>query len=102
MTARQTTRSDEILDGVGAQAGQKWFSFKHTHVGAADAVLFEDYGLPDMLDKDYRVFLQGEMTESLGDTICVDESTIEETGFSFKGGTASEVSHILVHGNVDE
>jgi hypothetical protein len=102
MEARETHREGEVLKGVKAQAGEKFMSFKHTHAGAADAVLFDTYGLPDMADADYRIFLQGESTESQGDAISIDESTIAKTGFSFVGGTASEISHILVHGNVQE
>jgi hypothetical protein len=102
MQGRETNRSGEALKGVKAQAGEKFMSFKHTHVGAADAVLFSDYGLPNMADALYRIFLQGESTESIGDALSIDESSIAKTGFSFVGGTAAEVSHILVHGNVDE
>ena len=102
MQGRETTRSGEVLKGVKAQAGEKFMSFKHTFAGAADAVLFDTYGLPNMKDADYRIFLQGEFTESQGDAISIDESTIATTGFSFVGGTASEIAHILVHGNVDE
>jgi hypothetical protein len=102
MQARETNREGEALKGVLAQAGEKFMSFKHTHAGATDAVLFATYGLPNMKDVDYRIFLQGEMTESQGDACAIDESSIAETGFSFIGGTAAEISHILVHGNVDE
>jgi hypothetical protein len=102
MEARETHREGEVLKGVKAQQGEKFMSFKHTHVGAADAVTFAAYSLPNMKDADYRIFLQGESTESQGDAISIDESTIATTGFSFVGGTASEISHILVHGNVDE
>ena len=102
MTARETHRPGEVLKGVKAQAGQKFMSFKHTHVGAADAVLFATYGLPNMKDTDYRILPAGESTESAGDAISVDESSIATTGFSFVGGTASEVTHVFVHGNVDE
>jgi len=102
MTARETSREDEVLMGVKAQAGQKIMSFKHTHAGAADAVLFATYGLPDMKDTEYRILITGESTESAGDAISVDESSIALTGFSFVGGTAAEISHVFVHGNVDE
>jgi len=102
MQARETTRSGEVLKGVKAQAGEKFMSFKHTFVGAADAVTFEQYGLPNMKDVDYRIMLQGEFTESQGDAISIDESSIATTGFSFVGGTAAEIAHIWIHGNVDE
>jgi hypothetical protein len=102
MQGRETSRDGEALSGVKAQAGQKFMSFKHTHVGAADAVLFSAYGLPDMKDTNYRIFHQGESTESAGDAISIDESSIAKTGFSFVGGTAAEITHVLVHGNVDE
>jgi hypothetical protein len=99
---RQTSKPGEVLSGVLAQAGEKFFSFKHTFAGAADAILFATYGMPDMADADYRIMLQGEFTESQGDAICVDESTITPRGFSFVGGTAAEIAHIWIHGNVDE
>ena len=102
MQARETNRSGEVLKGVKAQAGQKFMSFKHTHAGAADAVLFATHGLPNMKNVSYRIFLQGESTESQGDAISIDESSIATTGFSFVGGTAAEVSHILVLGDADE
>ena len=73
MQARETHRSGEALKGVKAQAGEKFMSFKHTHAGAADAVLFATYGLPDMADVDYRI-----------------------------GGTGTEITHVLIHGNVNE
>jgi hypothetical protein len=102
MEARVTTRVGEVLKGVKAQQGQKFMSFKHTFAGAADAVLFSTYGLPNMLNADYRIMLQGEFTESQGDAINIDESTIATTGFSFTGGTATEIAHIWIHGDVDE
>lgn len=102
MEARETHRSGEVLKGVKAQKGEKIMSFKHTFAGAADAVTFAQYGLPDMADTAYRVMLQGEFTESQGDAICIDESSIATTGFSFVGGTATEIAHIWVHGNVVE
>jgi len=102
MAPRNTTKEDEVLHGVKAQANERFMSFKHVHAGAADAVLFASYGLPDMKDTDYRIFLQGESTESQGDAISIDESSIATTGFSFVGGTAAEISHILIHGNVQE
>jgi hypothetical protein len=102
MSARETSRKGEVLKGVKAQADEKFMSFKHTHAGATDAVLFNTYGLPDMADVDYRIFLQSESTESQGDAISIDESSLALTGFSFIGGTATEISHILVHGNVNE
>jgi hypothetical protein len=104
MEARETHRAGEVLKGVKAQAGQKFFSFKHTHAGAADAVLFAglDPPLPNMKNVDYRIILSGESTESAGDAISIDESSIATTGFSFVGGTAAEISHVFVHGDVDE
>jgi len=102
MQGRETHREGEALKGVLAQAGEKFMSFKHTHVGAADAVTFAQYGLPNMKDADYRVFIQAESTGSLGDALAIDESTIAPEGFSFIGGTGSEITHVLVHGNVDE
>ncbi len=102
MTARETHRAGEALKGVLAQAGEKFMSFKHTHAGAADAVLFATYGLPDMKDVAYRIIPAGESTESAGDAISVDESSIATTGFSFVGGTATEITHVLIHGNVAE
>lgn len=102
MAPRNTTKGGEVLHGVKAQADERFMSFKHTHVGSEDAVLFASYGLPDMKDTDYRIFLQGESTHSQGDAISIDESSLEPTGFDFIGGTGSEISHILVHGNVQE
>ena len=102
MTARQTTRAGEVLNGVKAQVGEKFQSFKHTHVGAGDVVTFGANGLPDMLDADYRVLLSGESTMSAGDAISVDESSINTAGFTFIGGTAAEITHVFVHGNVEE
>ena len=102
MEARETSRSGEVLKGVKAQAGQKFMSFTHTHVGSADAVLFASYGLPNMKNTTYQIFMESESTGSIGDALSIDYSSKAETGFSFVGGTASEVSHILVIGEVDE
>lgn len=102
MEGRQTTLDGEALMGIKAQAGEKIMSFKHTFAGAADAIVFASIGLPDMADVDYRVMLQGEFTESQGDAICIDESTVATTGFTFKGGTATEIAHVFIHGNVAE
>lgn len=102
MTARETSREGEVLKGVKAQAGQKFFSFEHIFAGATDAVLFATYGMPNMKDTDYRIFLEGEFTESQGNVISIDYSSKAATGFSFIGGTAAEIAHIMVHGNVDE
>jgi hypothetical protein len=99
---RQTHREGEALSNEVAGAGKKLRSFKHTHAGAADAVLFSALGLPDMADADYVVMIQGESTESIGDALSVDESTIATTGFSFVGGTAAEVTHVFIHGYVAE
>ena len=99
---RQTTRAGEVLNGVEAQAGEKFLSFKHTLAADPEAITFAEHDLPDMLDADYRVFLQGEMAVGLGDAAYVDESTITKAGFSIVGGTGAEVAHIQIHGNVDE
>lgn len=101
-TARETSREGEVLKGVKAQQGQKFFSFIHTHIGATDAVLFATYGMPDMKDTDYRILMTGESTESAGDVVAIDHSSKSTTGFSFIGGTAAEFSNVFVHGNVDE
>ena len=102
MQQRETHREGEVLKGVKAQSGEKFMSFIHTHVGAADAVLFATYGLPDMKDTDYRILMTGESTQSAGNIIAIDHSSKATTGFSFIGGTAAEFSNVLVHGNVDE
>jgi hypothetical protein len=101
MTARNTTRDDEVLHGIKAQINERFFSFKVTLTGSPLAITFAGESLPDMKDADYRVQLSGELP-SLGDTCYVDESTISTTGFSVVGGTGAEVAHLFVHGNVDE
>jgi hypothetical protein len=100
--ARRTHREGEALSNEVAGAGKKFRSFKHTHVGAADAVLFATLGLPNMADADYVIMHAGESTESQGDVISIDESSIATTGFSFVGGTAAEITHILIHGRIAE
>jgi hypothetical protein len=105
MQGRQTTRSGEALNGVVAQAGEKFMSFKHTLATSPEAITFAEKGLPDMLDTAYRVMLTGEFATAQGLTTTgtyVDESTITKTGFSIVGGTGAEVAHVLIHGNVDE
>lgn len=97
---RQTHRPSELVTGAG-QGGQALFSFKHTHVGAADVVAFADYDMPNMADADYRIAIHGESTESAGDAISADESSITAQGFTFVGGTASEISHVWIHGKVE-
>jgi hypothetical protein len=99
---RKTHREGEALSNVVDQAGKKFMSFKHTHAGAADEIVFADLDLPNMRDTAYVIMLQGETTESLGDAFCVDESTIKTTGFTFKGGTAAEITHVLIHGYLEE
>lgn len=105
MEGRQTTRSGEVLNGVEAQAGEKFMSFRHVLAANPEVITFAEHGLPDMLDADYRVMLTGEFATAQGLTAAgtyVDESTITRRGFSIVGGTGAQVAHLLIHGNVDE
>ena len=105
MKARQTTRSGEVLNGIAAQAGQKFLSLKVTLTTDPLVLNFAGAGLPDMADTDYRVMLSGEFATAQGTTSTgtyVDEGTIATTGFSIVGGTGAEVAHLLIHGNVAE
>lgn len=102
MQGRETTREGEALQGVKAQAGERFQSFKHILAASPEAITFAEHGLPDMQDANYRVLLQGEMAVSLGDGVYVDETTIAATGFSIVGGTGAEVAHVFVHGLVQE
>jgi hypothetical protein len=97
--ARQTKRPGEVLDGIKAQADEKWLSFEVLQSAAAPLVInFALLGLPDMKDRDYRVFTDGETAART----FVDQSSKEQMGFSVLGGAIAETHHILVHGNVDE
>lgn len=97
MLARQTTRDGEVLQGVKAQAGEKFMSFRVTLTGTPLAITFAQLGLPNMQDTDYRVLIHEETKVGV-----LDHSTLATTGFSILGGTGAEVAHVWVHGNVDE
>jgi len=92
---RMTHRASEPITNAG-KGGEGIQSFKYTSDGTPDALLFADFGLPDMADALYRVFPAGETVAA----VKVDESTIATSGFTILGGGAGEVVHVLVHGRI--
>lgn len=97
MEARITHREGEVLHGIKAQDGQRFFSFKVTLTASPLAITFAGQSLPNMKDTAYRVAIHSE-----GNVGNLDESTIATTGFSILGGTGAEIAHVWVHGNVEE
>ncbi len=82
---------------AGASTGGVSIQYKMiTQVGSSPfAIEFADYGLKDMADEDYAVFVNGPNGDEIG-----DPSTYTTAGFSITGGANAEVLRVVIVGRL--
>lgn len=99
MSTRDTHRQgEEIAKAPSAMVDEELQSAKYTMSGGGPhSVTFNELGLEDMANPDYRIMVQGEFASN---NVHIDESTISETGFDIVNGADTEIAHLFIHGKI--